>query len=169
MLTDRQPQQVPRGPALLWGAGVGGGVPGQGGPVRAGQSAAAAGLQRPRRAQPPLHPHLLLPPLRRRLHGPPAQEDQVSPRSSRLVPLGHYTQEVVSTRQNNVNFVFLNVSSHLLFSGFFCNFLTAIFFLCLVFFVPSHHHSAQISKVFFFSFSCFISVSVCRFVQSNVC
>ena len=78
MLADCQPQQVPCGPALFWRAGVGGGVPGQGRLVAAGQSAAAAGGQRPWRAQPPLHPHLLLSTLWRRLHGAPAQEDQVS-------------------------------------------------------------------------------------------
>ena len=47
MLADCQPQQVPCGPALFWRAGVSGGVPGQGGLVAAGQSAAAAGGQRP--------------------------------------------------------------------------------------------------------------------------
>lgn len=45
MLADCQSQQVPRGPALFWRAGIGGGVPGQGRLVTAGQSAAAAGGQ----------------------------------------------------------------------------------------------------------------------------
>lgn len=77
--TDKQPQQVPGGPALLCGAAVGGAVRPEGGAECPGRSAEPPDGRRQGGTQQPDHPDQLLSALRGRLRRAAAPQNQVLP------------------------------------------------------------------------------------------
>ena len=77
--TDKQPQQVPGGPALLCRAAVGGAVRPEGGAERPGRSAEPPDGRRQGGTQQPDHPDQLLSALWGRLRRAAAPQNQVLP------------------------------------------------------------------------------------------